>query len=42
LFDGVESELTYFRVPYDHALAAKKIVAAGLPSSFGIRLEQGL
>jgi len=42
LFDDVESELTYFRVPYDHALAAKKIVAAGLPSSFGIRLEQGL
>lgn len=42
LFDDVRSELTYFRVPYDHASAAEKIVAAGLPPHFAIRLEQGL
>jgi diadenosine tetraphosphatase ApaH/serine/threonine PP2A family protein phosphatase len=42
LFDDVLGELTYFRVPYDHALAAEKIYAAGLPPSFGDRLGLGL
>lgn len=42
LFDDVRGELTYLRVPYDHETAAKKIAAAGLPPSFGTRLEQGV
>lgn len=34
-------ELSYFRVPYDAETAAKKIIAAGLPSALGERLLVG-
>ena len=40
-FDTDSQELTYFRVPYDHDSAAKKIVAAGLPASLAARLLTG-
>lgn len=41
LFDDATSELTYYRVPYDCETAASKILAAGLPASFGKRLLLG-
>jgi diadenosine tetraphosphatase ApaH/serine/threonine PP2A family protein phosphatase len=34
--------LTFFRVPYDHALAAQKIRGAGLPERLARRLERGV
>ena len=42
MYDDVLGELTFFRVPYDHETAAKKIIAAGLPAQFGARLERGI
>jgi predicted phosphodiesterase len=33
--------LTFYRVPYDHALAARKILAAGLPEVLALRLLNG-
>ena len=41
LLDDVENTLTYVRVPYDVAGAAKKITAAGLPPVLGLRLLSG-
>jgi len=42
LFDDARDELTFMRVPYDHASAAEKIIAAGLPPAFASRLALGL
>ncbi len=41
LYDEEERELTFFRVPYDHATAARKILAAGLPGRLAWRLQRG-
>ena len=41
LFDDDAHALTYFRVPYDHVTAARKIREAGLPEFFGVRLQVG-
>jgi diadenosine tetraphosphatase ApaH/serine/threonine PP2A family protein phosphatase len=41
LFDDTREVLTYFRVPYDHEAAARKVRAAGLPESLGLRLRIG-
>jgi diadenosine tetraphosphatase ApaH/serine/threonine PP2A family protein phosphatase len=41
LFDDEESLLTYHRVPYDHAGAGAKILAANLPQRLATRLEDG-
>jgi diadenosine tetraphosphatase ApaH/serine/threonine PP2A family protein phosphatase len=41
LADLDRARLTFFRVPYDHALAAQKIRAAGLPERAARRLERG-
>ena len=41
LYDEAERTLTYFRVPYDHLTAARKIVAAGLPERLAERLHKG-
>ena len=41
IFDMDRSELTFFRVAYDHLAAAADIRAAGLPEFFAQRLEQG-
>lgn len=39
--DGKQNTLTYFRIPYDRAKAAQKVLAAGLPPSLARRLERG-
>lgn len=41
LLDEEQSTLTYIRVPYDVASAARKIREAGLPPVLAARLEQG-
>ena len=41
LLDTDRSQLTFHRVPYDHASAAAAIRRAGLPVFFADRLEQG-
>jgi diadenosine tetraphosphatase ApaH/serine/threonine PP2A family protein phosphatase len=41
MFDTERERLTYFRVPYAHELAARKIRAAGLPPRLALRLERG-
>ena len=42
MYDDVARELTYFRVPYDHAAAARRVIAAGLPIVFAMRLIEGI
>jgi len=41
LADRERSRLTFYRVPYDFSLAAKKIRSAGLPEGAARRLERG-
>jgi diadenosine tetraphosphatase ApaH/serine/threonine PP2A family protein phosphatase len=41
LLDETQAMLTYIRVPYDVAAAARKIREAGLPPVLAARLEQG-
>ena len=41
LFDAAARTLTWWRVPYDHAGAARRIREAGLPERFAARLETG-
>jgi diadenosine tetraphosphatase ApaH/serine/threonine PP2A family protein phosphatase len=41
LFDQERERLTFFRVLYDHGIAAQKIRAAGLPERLALRLERG-
>jgi len=41
LLDEAQNALTYVRVPYDTASAARKIREAGLPAVLAARLEQG-
>lgn len=41
LYDTIERQVTFFRVPYDWMSAAAKIRAAGLPEAFAARLEFG-
>jgi diadenosine tetraphosphatase ApaH/serine/threonine PP2A family protein phosphatase len=42
LYDDVTRELTYFRVPYDHGAAARRVIASGLPIVFAMRLIEGI
>jgi len=42
LADLERARLTFFRVAYDHARAAEKIRAAGLPERLARRLERGI
>lgn len=42
IYDDVAQELTYFRVPYDHGAAARRVIAAGLPIVFAMRLIEGI
>lgn len=42
IFDDDAREITYFRVPYNHGAAARKVIAAGLPIVFAMRLVEGL
>jgi diadenosine tetraphosphatase ApaH/serine/threonine PP2A family protein phosphatase len=39
--DMDRERLTFYRVPYDHDLAARKVRAAGLPARLARRLERG-
>ena len=41
LFDSERERLTFYRVPYDHGAAIRKIRAAGLPERLAMRLERG-
>jgi diadenosine tetraphosphatase ApaH/serine/threonine PP2A family protein phosphatase len=41
LYDQEKRMLTFFRVPYDHMTAARKIIAAGLPERLAWRLQRG-
>ena len=41
VFDHAEASITYHRVAYDHAQAADKIRAAGLPLRLAARLQTG-
>jgi diadenosine tetraphosphatase ApaH/serine/threonine PP2A family protein phosphatase len=41
IYDEEDRTLRYFRVPYDHMTAARKIVAAGLPERLAQRLQVG-
>ena len=42
IFDDAKREITFFRVPYDHAASAAKIRAAGLPEALAYRVETGI
>lgn len=41
LYDRQRETVTFFRVPYDHVSAARKVRAAGLPERLALRLETG-
>jgi len=41
LMDVADCKLTFFRVPYNHAAAARAIRDAGLPEALAARLETG-
>lgn len=41
ILDTARAQLTFHRVPYNHAAAAAAIVNAGLPAFFAERLEKG-
>ena len=42
IYDDVKRELTYFRLPYDHGAAARRVIASGLPIVFAMRLIEGI
>ncbi|MEH6435660.1 metallophosphoesterase family protein [Massilia sp. DD77] len=42
LFDDATRELCFYRVAYDHGAAARKVIAAGLPLVFAMRLIEGI
>jgi diadenosine tetraphosphatase ApaH/serine/threonine PP2A family protein phosphatase len=42
MFDDDKRELTYFRIPYDHGAAARRVIAQGLPIVFAMRLVEGI
>lgn len=42
MFDDSTRELTYYRVPYDHGAAARRVIAEGLPLVFAMRLIEGI
>ena len=42
IYDDTARELNFFRVPYDHGAAARRVIAAGLPIVFAMRLIEGI
>lgn len=42
IFDSERAQLVFHRVPYDHAQAAARVRAAGLPEMLAARLERGV
>jgi predicted phosphodiesterase len=41
IYDDHRKAIEFYRVEYDHTAAAEKILAAGLPKSFALRLASG-
>jgi hypothetical protein len=41
MFDTVQNELTFYRVPYDTETASQKVLEAGLPEVLAQRLIRG-
>ena len=42
IYDDVARELCYYRIPYDHGAAARRVIASGLPIVFAMRLIEGI
>jgi diadenosine tetraphosphatase ApaH/serine/threonine PP2A family protein phosphatase len=42
IYDDQARAITYYRVSYDHGAAARKVIAAGLPIVFAMRLVEGI
>lgn len=42
MYDDATRELSYFRVPYDHGAAARRVIGVGLPMIFAMRLVEGI
>jgi diadenosine tetraphosphatase ApaH/serine/threonine PP2A family protein phosphatase len=42
MYDDATRELSFHRVPYDHGAAARRVIAAGLPIVFAMRLIEGI
>jgi diadenosine tetraphosphatase ApaH/serine/threonine PP2A family protein phosphatase len=42
IYDDEARAISYFRVPYDHGAAARRVIAAGLPIVFAMRLVEGI
>ena len=42
LYDDERREVSFFRVPYDHGAAARRVIASGLPIVFAMRLVEGI
>jgi diadenosine tetraphosphatase ApaH/serine/threonine PP2A family protein phosphatase len=42
IYDDQSRKLSYFRVAYDHGAQARKVIAAGLPIVFAMRLVEGI
>lgn len=42
MYDDQARELCFYRVPYDHGAAARRVIAAGLPIVFAMRLVEGI
>lgn len=41
IYDTLKEQIEFYRVEYDHRLAAEKIMGAGLPESLAVRLHEG-
>jgi len=42
IYDDEARELCFHRVPYDHGAAARRVIGAGLPIVFAMRLVEGI
>ena len=42
LFDADREQITFYRIPYDHHAAARKIHDAGLSETLAYRVEKGI
>jgi diadenosine tetraphosphatase ApaH/serine/threonine PP2A family protein phosphatase len=42
IYDAGARSLSYYRVPYDHGAAARRVIAARLPIVFAMRLVEGI
>lgn len=42
IYDAAARQLRYYRVPYDHGAAARRVIAARLPIVFAMRLVEGI